>query len=34
MASLGVLSKRYKEAAVKLLEKSLDFKFPKKKEAE
>ena len=33
MASLGVLSKRYKEAAVKLLEKSLDFKFPQKKEA-
>jgi len=28
MASLGVLSKRYKEAAKKLLEKSLQFKFP------
>ncbi len=28
MASLGVLSKRYKEGAIKLLEKSLDFKFP------
>lgn len=32
MASLGVLSKRYKEAAIRLLEKSLDFKFPEKKE--
>ncbi len=32
MASLGVLSKRYREAAIKLLEKSLDFKFPEKKE--
>ncbi|MGN0658205.1 MAG: GlmL-related ornithine degradation protein [Emergencia sp.] len=32
MASLGVLSKRYREAAVKLLEKSLGFKFPEKKE--
>lgn len=29
MASLGVLSKRYKEAAVKLLEKSLDYKLIK-----
>ena len=28
MASLGVLSKEYREAAIKLLEKSLDFKFP------
>lgn len=27
MASLGVLSKRYKESAVKLLEKSLNYKF-------
>ncbi|MEF9921415.1 MAG: GlmL-related ornithine degradation protein [Anaerovoracaceae bacterium] len=34
MASLGVLSKRYKEATIKLLEKSLDFKFPAKKEEE
>ena len=32
MASLGVLSKRYREDAIKLLEKSLDFKFPEKKE--
>lgn len=32
MASLGVLSTRYKEAAIKLLEKSLGFKFPEKKE--
>jgi uncharacterized protein (TIGR01319 family) len=32
MASLGVLSKRYKEAAIRLLEKSLNFKFPEKKE--
>lgn len=31
MASLGVLSKKHKEAAVKLLEKSLGFKFPEKK---
>lgn len=31
MASLGVLSKRYREAAIKLLEKSLDFKFPERK---
>jgi len=26
MASLGVLSKKYKEAAIKLMEKSLDYK--------
>ena len=32
MASLGVLSKRYREAAIRLLEKSLDFKFPEKKD--
>ncbi len=32
MASLGVLSKRYKEAAIRLLQKSLNFKFPEKKE--
>lgn len=32
MASLGVLSKKYKNAAIKLLEKSLQFKFPEKKE--
>ncbi|WP_342366640.1 GlmL-related ornithine degradation protein [Clostridium aminobutyricum] len=32
MASLGVLSKRYKEAAIRLLEKSLNFKFPEKKD--
>lgn len=32
MASLGVLSKNYREAAIKLLEKSLDFTFPEKKE--
>ena len=31
MASLGVLSKRYREAAIRLLEKSLDFKFPERK---
>ncbi len=31
MASLGVLSKRHREAAIRLLEKSLDFKFPEKK---
>ena len=31
MASLGVLSKRHREAAIKLLEKSLDFKFPERK---
>ncbi len=33
MASLGVLSKKYKSAAIKLLEKSLQFKFPEKKES-
>ena len=33
MASLGVLSTRYKEAAIKLMEKSLDYEFPKKAEA-
>ncbi len=32
MASLGVLSKRHREAAIRLLEKSLRFKFPEKKE--
>ena len=32
MASLGVLSTRYREAAIKLLEKSLDMKFPEKKD--
>ena len=32
MASLGVLSKRYREAAIRLLEKSLGFTFPEKKE--
>ena len=32
MASLGVLSTKYRKAAIKLLEKSLDFKFPEKKE--
>jgi hypothetical protein len=32
MASLGVLSMRFPQAAVRLLEKSLDFKFPKKKD--
>ena len=32
MASLGVLSKKYKEAAIKLLEKSLEFNFPDKKQ--
>ena len=31
MASLGVLSTRYREAAIRLLEKSLDFKFPERK---
>lgn len=31
MASLGALSTRYREDAIKLLEKSLDFKFPEKK---
>ena len=30
MASLGVLSKTYREAAIRLLEQSLDFKFPEK----
>lgn len=30
MASLGVLSKRHREAAIRLLEKSLDFKFPER----
>lgn len=30
MASLGVLSTRYREAAIRLLEKSLDFKFPER----
>ena len=30
MASLGVLSKRYREAAIRLLEKSLNFKFPER----
>lgn len=34
MASLGVLSKNYREAAIKLMEQSLDFKFPEKKEAQ
>ncbi|WP_425755902.1 GlmL-related ornithine degradation protein [Ihubacter sp. rT4E-8] len=32
MASLGVLSKKHRAAAIRLLEKSLDFKFPEKKE--
>lgn len=32
MASLGVLSLKYKEAAIALLEKSLDFKFPSAEE--
>jgi uncharacterized protein (TIGR01319 family) len=32
MASLGVLSKKHREGAIKLLEKSLGFKFPEKKE--
>lgn len=32
MASLGVLSKRHREGAIRLLEKSLQFKFPEKKE--
>lgn len=31
MASLGVLSVKHREGAIKLLEKSLDFKFPEKK---
>ncbi|WP_407717150.1 GlmL-related ornithine degradation protein [Hornefia butyriciproducens] len=34
MASLGVLSKTNREAAIKLLEKSLDFEFPEKVENE
>lgn len=34
MASLGALSLRYKEAAVKLLEKSLNIKFPDEKPSE
>lgn len=34
MASLGVLSKRHKEGTIRLLEKSLDTKFPKKRPAE
>lgn len=32
MASLGVLSKRHRAGAIRLLEKSLGFKFPEKKE--
>ena len=32
MASLGVLSKNYRDAAIKLMEQSLDFKFPEKKD--
>ena len=32
MASLGVLSKNHREGAVKLLEKSLGFRFPEKRE--
>lgn len=32
MASLGVLSMKYKEAALKLLEKSLDIKYPERKD--
>ena len=32
MASLGVLSKKHRQGAIKLLEKSLGFKFPEKKE--
>lgn len=32
IASLGVLSKKYKEGTIKLLEKSLNFKFPAKKD--
>lgn len=32
MASLGVLSTRYRDAAIKLMQKSLDFVFPEKKE--
>ncbi|MBR5000702.1 MAG: glutamate mutase L, partial [Firmicutes bacterium] len=34
MASLGVLSKRYKEGTIRLLEKSLGIKFPSKEELE
>ena len=34
MASLGVLSKTNREAAIRLLEQSLDFKFPDKVEDE
>ncbi len=34
MASLGVLSKRYEEAAIKLLEKSLGIKMPAKRKVE
>lgn len=34
MASLGVLSKTNREAAIKLLEQSLDFKFPEKEDDE
>ena len=30
MASLGVLSKRYRQAAIRLLEKSLNFQFPQR----
>ncbi len=33
MASLGVLSVKHREGAIKLLEKSLGFKFPEKKES-
>ena len=32
MASLGVLSTRYRDAAIKLMQKSLDFVFTEKKE--
>ncbi len=34
MASLGVLSKNYRDAAIRLLEQSLDFKFPEKPDDE
>ena len=34
MASLGVLSKRHKEGTIRLLEKSLNIKFPKKRQVE
>lgn len=34
MASLGVLSKKYKEGTIRLLEKSLGIKFPSKEELE